>query len=676
MLDQSLLQSHFIGRDGFRWWLGQIPPVENWQEQADANGWGLRVKVRILGYHSLDKNDLSDKELPWALVMLPTTAGSGGAYYGTNPKITQGDMVIGFFMDGDNAQIPVIMGVLGKTDSWGDLNYQNPFVPFTGSTKNIPRPDPSMRGAPTGTPTNEDTTTAQAAPVPVDPKNGPNGQTASSAIGTTVVFANTCENTTQPVIKAEIDNLLKFIQEKQAKVGEINLKIRNAAEVIKGALGWVINEMFKKLEAFLVGTQEKPGIIPQGIQALYTTIYTATLAATQDPSKAHQAGCEAENACIVPVQLLEKTLVCAKNTVIDGLAVFIVEILKSLLENVKSFVTCAAEQFIGVTLNAVVDQVSTALTSALDGVLGILGVAFNVASFLRGGLTGLISSLDCGQSDTKCDGTKEWIVGVGPKSPQSTNLQKIMDSVNNVSSLVDAVTQGAKGVSQSFQNSVDAINSAVDILNGTSSETYGGDINSCYTGTPTSCGPPTLKIFGGGGIGGAAVPIFGAVLQNTTLYQNVTQTASIIGARITNAGSGYRFPPFVEIVDDCGLGYGAKARSVINDKGELEAIYIVSPGTGYPIADQKPNGVTNAVVQSSGLNYSPNDTATDDLGNEYDLTIENGRIIAAKPINSVEVTTLPRIAVNSETGFGAVISPVFGPIFPSSKIQMQVDCPT
>jgi hypothetical protein len=290
-------------------------------------------------------------------------------------------------------------------------------------------------------------------------------------------------------------------------------------------------------------------------------------------------------------------------------------------------------------------------------------------------LTGLFSSLDCGQTNTKCDGTKEWIVGVGPKNPQNTNLQNIIDAVNNTASLVDAVVQGAEGVPQSFQNSVDAINSAVDILNGNSSLTFGGDITSCYTGTPTSCGPPTLKIFGGGGIGGSAAPIFGAVLQNTTIYQNISQTASIIGATITNTGSGYRFPPFVEIVDECGLGYGAQAQSVINDKGELEAIYIVSPGTGYPIGNQDPSGITGTIIQSSGLNYSPGDKATDDLGTEYDLTIEDGRIIEAKPINSVEVTTLPRITVNSETGFGAVISPIFGPIFPSSKIQTQVDCP-
>ena len=64
MIDESLLKSHFIGRDGFRWWLGQIAPVEAWEEQANGNGWGYRYKVRILGYHPLDISELSnDKDL-------------------------------------------------------------------------------------------------------------------------------------------------------------------------------------------------------------------------------------------------------------------------------------------------------------------------------------------------------------------------------------------------------------------------------------------------------------------------------------------------------------------------------------------------------------------------------------------------------------------------------------
>jgi len=138
MLDQSLLQSHFIGRDGFRWWMGQIAPIDAWEEQ-NGNGWGNRVKVRILGYHTLDDKDLPNEDLPWAQIMLPTTAGSGAANMAQPPKIRPGDVVIGFFMDGDNAQIPIVMGMLGRTKQYSEAGYSNPFNPFTGFTDNVPK---------------------------------------------------------------------------------------------------------------------------------------------------------------------------------------------------------------------------------------------------------------------------------------------------------------------------------------------------------------------------------------------------------------------------------------------------------------------------------------------------------------------------------------------------------
>ena len=36
-------------------------------------------------------------------------------------------------------------------------------------------------------------------------------------------------------------------------------------------------------------------------------------------------------------------------------------------------------------------------------------------------------------------------------------------------------------------------------------------------------------------------------------------TGSVIGVDLVNGG-GYTFPPFVEIVDECGKGFGATAR--------------------------------------------------------------------------------------------------------------------
>ena len=48
------MQSNFIGRDGFRWWVGQVAPEEAQGSQINGDGWGDRVKLRILGYHQED----------------------------------------------------------------------------------------------------------------------------------------------------------------------------------------------------------------------------------------------------------------------------------------------------------------------------------------------------------------------------------------------------------------------------------------------------------------------------------------------------------------------------------------------------------------------------------------------------------------------------------------------
>ena len=136
MLDQSLLQSHFIGRDGFRWWIGQVAPEEV-QKQLNKDGWGNRLKVRILGYHPEDKELLPNENLPWAQILLSTSDGTGASQYATSHKVRPGDVVFGFFLDGDNAQIPVISGCFGNTSQYTKEDYKSPFVPFPGFTGEI-----------------------------------------------------------------------------------------------------------------------------------------------------------------------------------------------------------------------------------------------------------------------------------------------------------------------------------------------------------------------------------------------------------------------------------------------------------------------------------------------------------------------------------------------------------
>ena len=133
MLEESLFKTNFIGRDGFRWWIGQIAPQSCWQDQADGAGWGNRVKVRIMGYHPYSELELPNEDLPWAQVLLGVTDGSGACNRAKTPKIEQADTVLGFFLDGDNAQLPCIIGVFGRTDAVSYSGpYTSPFQPFTG----------------------------------------------------------------------------------------------------------------------------------------------------------------------------------------------------------------------------------------------------------------------------------------------------------------------------------------------------------------------------------------------------------------------------------------------------------------------------------------------------------------------------------------------------------------
>ena len=137
MIDESLIKSNFIGRDSFRWWIGQVAPIEAHKSQVEGEGWASRYKVRILGYHPFSKESLPDDDLPWASVLLPPTGGSGGANYFRSDRIRPGDIVIGFFLDGDNAQIPVIFGLYGRTNDVSQNAAGGGFEPFTGYTERV-----------------------------------------------------------------------------------------------------------------------------------------------------------------------------------------------------------------------------------------------------------------------------------------------------------------------------------------------------------------------------------------------------------------------------------------------------------------------------------------------------------------------------------------------------------
>ena len=45
MIENNLLKQNFLGKDGFRWWIGQVAPEEAQGEQLNqiGNVWGLSL---------------------------------------------------------------------------------------------------------------------------------------------------------------------------------------------------------------------------------------------------------------------------------------------------------------------------------------------------------------------------------------------------------------------------------------------------------------------------------------------------------------------------------------------------------------------------------------------------------------------------------------------------------
>ena len=632
MIDESLFKTSFIGRDGFRWWIGQVPPITVQGDQSNGGGWGNRLKVRILGYHPANPAELSDNDLPWAQVMLPTTTGSGAGNYAVNPKIRPGDTVLGFFLDGDGGQIPVIMGCFGRTGEVPSTEYLAPFMPFTGYTSRVKKPNGTL----TPSEASEDSTQAQKSPrkVPTETVDKLNAKSEEktevsyhTSIGKKVVLANSSDDNTAKGIEAETYNLIKKVNDPYNKILNKVAEVSKSTDKIMGIAEGIVGQCTDALYNGLIP------ILNEGLKALYRAVYAAVLTATGNPVAAHLAGVLAQQAMVIPVKELQKMIPRIPGMVINTLFGTVQGLLTDVVDNVKRPSKCMSTQVTASVINEILRKIEGGLSGVLGGVNKILSAGFNVIDFLTSGVAAIksISGLfDLNQNKNKSfDNTDVWKIGIGPDvvADKLLDFKEILDNMNRANAarknLTDEIKSGVEGVKAGF-----------DIFSEATQVTSSG----CYTGPIISCtSPPRVKFFGGMGSGVSGQVVLGNFEKDPA---GTILSGAIIGVDLLSGGENYKYPPFVEIVDECEQGYGAIARSVINEKGEVTGIYVVSPGENYPvgnpnvtsgeiIADQNPANipcyVDDAIVVDGGTGYDPDvDDAIDDIGNTYTLEIDYG----------------------------------------------------
>ena len=119
--------------DGVEFWIGRIVPFKEQRELVSGDSWGYRYKVRILGDYS-NNDTVEDKDVYTAQVLVPPTAGTGGAGRTETVKLSQGDLVLGVFLGPDKTS-PAILHAFIRSDQV--KNGTGKFDPISGLTKEV-----------------------------------------------------------------------------------------------------------------------------------------------------------------------------------------------------------------------------------------------------------------------------------------------------------------------------------------------------------------------------------------------------------------------------------------------------------------------------------------------------------------------------------------------------------
>lgn len=665
MIEESLLKSNFAGKDGFVWWVGQVASPNSWKSEkvrVDTEGsWAFRCKVRIIGYHTFDGNILPDEDLPWAHILTSAADGAPGqGGFGKTPNLMGGEAVLGFFLDGEEAQQPVVISCFYRNESVKNLitpeliskEKSSQFQPFTGMQGSLSATATRIKAPKPGQVQKPDQVTNAGSDSPAmtieknadvdfsdafnankdfnstyafntdlnlglstpgspnysavfDPSSSAGAAFSAPQFSPDKLFADTAANAA----------FLKQFQTPGPVSGDNGCENNFLAEMqatLQSFIGF-INGLESTIYGFIDPIRNVVVNVQQNIKRvarLMISIFKFIINGIRD-NITKLIGCLFRIfALTIPepqwLQLSEAAkqilniIFCIFEKLFGPLLDFMMGLLDGLIGKSPNIPVCAVEETLATLIGKTEDLISDALSTVLSGIDWLTGGIGEITSYITGAfsmLNQLLGFLSC--DGLQCKPKDFWDPFAGVQFPSTDEWAKTLNNFDLLGGAGGAVDEWASLLSMYGGQETIFTDCREQIIN---PQTQSG-VGPAPLGTKWYyCIPPTVTIYGDG-IGAKAQ----AVIEPSS--------GSLLTIKVLDPGKYYTKDPTVSIVDNTNFGKGAQAKAKINSSGNIESIYIVEPGSGYCQTDLNNIGIgTTSADPGVGTTSTGPGTGTTTIG--------------------------------------------------------------
>ena len=602
MIDESILKSNFIGKDGFIWWIGQVAPAEVWRTEKSrvdtevGEGWAYRCKVRIIGYHSFDDEKLPNEDLPWAHILTSADSGAPGqGGFGKTHGLVGGESVLGFFLDGEEGQQPVVVSCFYRTKAVQNFREKSPFKPFTG-----------MEGTLSQTSTRKKRPSATTTEIPRQRvESGPafnfEGVTAldlqgnvDSPFSVSLAFDSSKIPGAAYLTPDDLQDELFYAT--NADLG-LNKAFYDAGPVTKpnGCLTDILAQIQSGLNSFLgfingleataLGYIDPVRNLIVDIQSDIAAVARLTMGLVRFVVNGIRENIVKLVACLFEVfaitiplpqwmQLSEAAkqildlIFCLFEKIFGPMLDFIQGLINEMIGDSFNAAACAVEEFLAATIGKLEEMMQDVLGDIMSGLDWLAGGIGDISGYIREGVNmiqQLLSFLNC--DGLLCNKPGTWDPFGKIEFPDTDDWAQTLANIDILGGYGTEINEVA-GLLSFFGGDTPFTDCREKNINPRNQ----GDAPRVPPGHKFyKCIPPEIIIYGDG-TGASAVPV---------IDPNTGQVLTVV---VTSPGSGYTKRPNIKIVDNTNHGKGATAKARITN-GTVSDIYVTNPGSGYCATD-------------------------------------------------------------------------------------------